>query len=224
MGDVDLFGTYHIDRPKKVNEELSAFCDGADVFFVEAPREEATVDDERALLIRNPVFWITAWLVDLAWGLPGLALTGRLGPVDGYVTDIVAREQDINIEPVDMSLVRRAGEVGLWASVTSWILLLLAIFLFGLGVAFPSSDLIIWAVVVALAPVVPFAYRTLPERDETMAENIVEILAKDDSVQRGCLVVGHKHMSGVKDELEERGVEVGKIHDPKFFRRSKSSG
>lgn len=223
MGDVDIFGTYHIDRPKKVKEELSVFCDGTDVFFVEAAREEATVDHERALLLRNPVLWITAWLVGLAWGLPGLALTGRLGPVDCYVTDVVAREQNINIEPVDMSLVRRASKVGLWVSATSWILLLLAIFLFGLGVALLSSDLIIWAVVVALAPVVPFAYRTLPERDETIAENIVEILDNDDSVQRGCLVVGRKHMSGVKDELEGRGVVVGKTHDPKFFCRSRSS-
>lgn len=220
MPRVDVFGTIHADRPRKVEAELSEFCDGVDVVFVEAPRESTTDADERTLLRKNPVFKITAWLLALAWGIPGLVLTGRWGPVDDYATTAVAAEHGADVEPVDKNLVRRAGEVSVWSTVLSWALLWLACSLFVLGILLPSVDHLVWAVVVAFVPIVPFAYGTLGERDETMAENIEDILTAREDVQHGCLVVGRGHVRGVVEDLAETDVEVGRTHKSRFVRRT----
>lgn len=220
MPEVDIFGTYHIDRPSKVKSELTEFSEGADVFFVEAPREESDNDDEWTLTLRNPIMQITSWILNFLWGILGFLLTGRWGPVDGYVTDVVAQEQEIDIEPVDMNLVRRASDISIRMTILSWFLLLLALALFVLGGLFVYWPLVIWAIVVGFAPIVPFAYGTLSERDERMVENIEHVFSIRDDVENACLVVGHRHMDGVRNELAETDIEVGELHKSKFFRRN----
>jgi len=67
---------------------------------------------------------------------------------------------------------------------------------------------------------VPFAYWTLPERDEEMANNIEDILKTRDEFDRGCLVAGRGHMEGVIEQLEESDVEVNRVHKSKFLRNT----
>jgi pheromone shutdown protein TraB len=63
-------------------------------------------------------------------------------------------------------------------------------------------------------------YQTLGDRNAVIAENIAEILDEREGSSRGCLVVGHKHMDGVIEELEKNDVVVGKTHKSKFLRRA----
>lgn len=220
MTEVDGFGTLHIDRPNKVRAELTEFSDGVSVFFVEGPRNEPNEADERRLILRNPIMWVTGWILEVMWGSLGFLLTRRWGPVDGYVTDRVSQEQDIEIEPVDLNLVRRASDVSIWITLLSWIVLLLAFVLFSLAVLWTSWILTVWAIVVGFAPVVPFGFGTLSERDEEMANNIEDILSNRENVQRSCLIVGRRHMDGVMDELADKDIKVGQIHKSKFLRRN----
>lgn len=220
MAKVDIFGTLHVDRPKKVKRELAEFCTDADVLFVESPRDKPDNADEREMFLRNPIFSVTGRLLDFAWGPIGFLLTGEFEPIDGYVTEVVSQEQNIDIEPVDMNLVRRAGEVSIITTVVSWFWLILTVSVFVFGALQLSPNLIIWAAVLGFAPLVPFAYVTLSERDEQIAENIQHTFSTESGVQRGCLVVGRGHMSGVIEELEESDIEVDKTHKSKFCRRN----
>lgn len=172
------------------------------------------------MILRNPVIWLTGWIVEFAWGLLGLLLTRSWGAVDGYVTEAVSQDRHIDIERVDMNLVRRASDVPFWLTVLSWLLLLIAIGLFGFGLLV-SIQFAIIGVVVGFAPVVPFAFGTLSERDELIAENIRNVFSSRDDVQHGCLVVGRRHMPGVIDELKDTEVDVVDIHKSKSLRRNK---
>jgi len=220
MSKVSGFGTTHIDRPSKVKTELTEFCENVDVFFVESPKDEPSSIDERNLILRNPIMWVTGWIVDFVWGVPGFILTGSPRPVDGYVTDAISEEQDIPIEPVDMNLMERAGEVPFWLTVLSWISVLVAISIFVLGIMATSLKLVLGSFIIGFAPAALFAVLTKSERDMEMAENIDQFLANHEDVESACLIAGKKHIPGVVDQLKKRGVDVQKVHKSKFFRKS----
>ncbi|MEA5387259.1 hypothetical protein VB779_09470 [Haloarculaceae archaeon H-GB11] len=203
MPEVDGFGTLHLDRPAKVRAELTEFSDGVSIFFVEGPRNQPNKADLRRLILRNPIMWVTDWILYVVWGVPGLLLTKKWGPVDGSITESVSQEEDIEIEPVDLNLVRRASDVSIWVSIFSWFMLLLSIALVFLSVLWGSWNLTVLAMVVGFLPVVPFAFGTLSERDAEMAKNIDEILSNRDDVQRTCIIAGRRHIDGVVDELEK---------------------
>lgn len=220
MSELDIFGTFHIDRPSKVKRELEDFCEDADVLFIESPRNRPNESDEREMLIRNPIFWITGWILEIAWGLLGFVLTGRYGPVDGYATDKVSNEKKIKTEPVDMNLVRRVSEVSIYVTVFSWIWLILTLGLFVIGVWLLAPNIIIWSVLFGLLPIVPLAFGTASERDKLMAENIHQVFSKQENVKQGCLIVGQCHIEGVIEELEDSNVEIGETHKSKFLRQN----
>lgn len=219
MAKVDVFGTKHVDRPSKVREELEEFADDADILFSEEPQPTPTPSDKRGLFLRNPTIYLTGTIVSWLWAWPGFFLTGRFSTVDVVATENVAQDNGLDIKPVDLNLHRRASDVGLAVTVLSWIWFALVVILFVLGLlALSSIDLTV-AFAGGFLPVFLLIRWTLSERDETMAENIEEILSMHDDLDRGCLVVGNGH-SGVAEELEERGVEVGRVHKSKFFRRN----
>lgn len=218
MVQVDVFGTYHIDRPGKMKKELRDISTDAEVFFAELPREETKTSHEIQLLFRNPTLRITGWILNGFWGVFGFLLTGQFDSVDAFVTREVAHERSMEVEPVDLNLVRRASNIALPLTVASWIWFLLIVCVFVFGVFLWSDFYIISAVAMGFLPLLPFAYSTLSERDSEMAKNIEDILTSRDDVSRGCLVVGHKHMDGVIEELEKNNVEIGEKHKPKFFR------
>lgn len=216
---VDIFGTYHLDRPTKVESELSEFAQEVDVFFVEAPHEPTTNRDELLILLRNPVMSIAGLLLDLLWGTLGFLLTRRFGPVDGTVTDRVATEQGIEIAPVDMNLIQRASDVSLLISVVSWVMFIMSLIIIASGILFTSLGVLSWGIVIGLLPLLPFVFSTLDERDDIMAQNIEDTLSSCGNVEQGCLVVGHKHMNGIVEALEDKDVQVGEQHKSKLFRR-----
>lgn len=220
MSQVDVFGTYHIDRPSKVKDELSEFAQKTDVFFVEAPYDPVSREDKIAIFYRNPLTLLAGLLLDILWGSLGFLLTRSFGPVDASVTNRVAEKYGIDIAPVDVNLVQRSSEVSLLISVASWIFFVFSLLLITFGILFTSFGIIAWGLVVGLFPILPLAYLTLGERDGMMAKNIEKTLKTSDGIERGCLIVGHKHMNGVVGDLKERGVEVGKQHKSKVFRRS----
>lgn len=220
MAEVDAFGTLHVDRLSKVTDELNEFADDADVLFVEGPREEPDNSDELGMLLRNPALYLTGIILDWFWGMLGFLLTRQFKPVDGVATETVAQRKELDIEPVDLNLPRRASEVGLAVTVLSWLWFAMAAVIFVLGVMASSIGVLIFAIAVGFMPAVPFAYWTLSERDEVMAENIEEILSTNDDLDRGCLVAGKKHMDGVVEQLEESDVEVSQVHKSKWLRRS----
>jgi pheromone shutdown protein TraB len=88
------------------------------------------------------------------------------------------------------------------------------------GVLASTIEILVLAIAVGFLSVVPFAYWTLSERDEVMAENIEEILATNDGFNRGCLVAGRRDMDGVVEQLEESDVEVSQVHKSNWLRRS----
>lgn len=218
MTDVSVFGTFHWDRPGKVEAELSEFSKDVDVFFVESPKEESDNSDEQRLLLRNPIISITGLILDFVWGLFGFIITQSWRPVDAYVTDKVADKQDIDISQVDMNLIRRASNVNILITAISWFLLLVMVALLAVGMLTLTLFPIGLAVVVGFVPLVPFAYWTLPERDEIMAKNIQEFIETHEGVDNVCLVVGQKHMKGVIDQLKDENIDVNKAHKSKFLR------
>jgi hypothetical protein len=117
MAEVDAFGTLHVDRLSKVTGELDEFADDADVLFVEGPREEPDNSDDLGMLLRNPALYLTGIILDWFWGLLGFFLTRQFKPVDGVATETVAQRKELDIEPVDLNLPRRASEVGLVVTV-----------------------------------------------------------------------------------------------------------
>lgn len=220
MPQVDVFGTYHIDCPNKVKDELIEFAQETDVFFVEAPYDPVSTKDEMKIFLRNPLILFAGLLLDILWGSLGFLLTRSFGPVDATVIGRVAEKYGIDIAPVDVNLIQRSSEVSLLISVTSWILFVLILLLIAFGILFTSFGIIAWGLFIGILPIIPLAYLTLDERDGTMAKNIENTLKTSDDIERGCLVVGHKHMSGVVEDLKQRDVEVGKQHKSKVFRRS----
>lgn len=220
MAEVDAFGTLHVDRLSKVTDELDEFVDDADVLFVEGPREEPDTSDKLGMVLRNPALYLTGIILDWFWGILGFLLTRRFQPVDAVATETVAQRKELDIEPVDLNLPRRASEVGPVVTVFSWLWFAIAAVVFVLGVLASSIGALIFAVAVGFLPAVPFAYWTLSERDEVMAENIEEILSTNDNLDRGCLVAGGGHMDGVVEKLEESDVEVSQVHKSKWLRRS----
>ena len=52
------FGTYHVDRPNKVQDELGEIAEEADVILVESPRIQEGDDNKLDLLIQNPMMLI----------------------------------------------------------------------------------------------------------------------------------------------------------------------
>ncbi|WP_436906526.1 hypothetical protein [Halosimplex marinum] len=220
MAEVDAFGTLHVDRLSKVTDELNEFADDADVLFVEGPREEPDDSDELGMLLRNPALYFTGIILDWFWGILGFLLTRQFKPVDGVATETVALRKDLDIKPVDLNLPRRASEVSLIITALSWLWFVIAAVIFVLGVLASSIGVLIFAIAVGFLPVVPFAYWTLSERDEVMAENIEEILSSNDELNSGCLVAGRGHIDGVVEELEESDVEVSQVHKSKWLRRT----
>jgi len=220
MTEVDAFGTLHVDRLSKVMDELDEFADDADVLFVEGPRDESDNSDELNLLLRNPALYLTGIILDWFWGIFGFILTRQFKPVDGVATEKVAQKRGLHIEPVDLNLQRRASEVSFAVTAFSWLWTAIAIALSVLGLVATSIGVLVFAIAIGFLPAVPFAYWTLSDRDEVMAENIEEILATDESLDQGCLVAGRGHMDGVVEQLEESDVEVSQVHKSKWFRRS----
>jgi len=61
--------------------------------------------------IRNPAFYLTGVILQLAWGTIGLILTRQFDSFDAIATEKVAREKDLDVEPVDMNIPRKVSEV-----------------------------------------------------------------------------------------------------------------
>lgn len=232
MTKVDIFGTYHLDRPAKVEEELRMFASEADVFFTEEPRVETSKSAWNRLRLYNPAAWIAGRLLNSLWQAVGFLFTRQFGPVDAVVAQRVAHERDIRMVPVDANLAHRASEVNRRLTGFSWLWALLTIFVVFVGVVgwpqlptmygiSPSPTFLISSgVLMGFLPIVPIAYLTLDERNETIVENIETFLEEQENATRGCLVVGHKHIDGVVEALDESAVEVGRRHKPEFFRKS----
>lgn len=219
MAEVDTFGTLHVDCISKVTGELDEFADDADVLFVEEPREEPDNSDELSMFLRNPALYLTGIILEWFWAIFGFLLTRQFKPVDAVATETVAQRKELDIEPVDLNLPRRASEVGLVVTAFSWVWFTIAAAGFVLGVLGSSIEVLIFVIIIGLLPVGPFAYWTLSERDEVMAKNIEEVLSTNDDFNRGCLVAGRKHMDGVVEQLEESDVEVSQVHKSKWLRR-----
>lgn len=220
MAEFEAFGTTHVDRPSKVAEELSEFADDADILFIESPRGDPDNSDEYNMLIRNPALYITAVILEWLWGIIGFILTRRFAPVDRVVTEEVAREKDVDIEPVDLNIPRRMSEVHLVVTVLSWLWTVVVGFIFALGVFASSIAVLGYAVVLGLLPILPFSQLTLSERDEVMAENIQQILSTNDDVSKGCLIAGRDHLDGVEEQLEASYIQVSQTFKSKWLRRS----
>lgn len=232
MARVDIFGTYHIDRPKKVEEELREFSSEVEIFFTEEPQEEADQSDWKTLRIHNPTVWIAGLLLNFFWRTGGFLLTRRFNPVDAVVSKKIARERGLEVLPVDETIVKRASEVSLLLTVFSWIWVALTMVVVAFAIVLWPKTLLVYdlplssvffvssAVMMGFIPVVPLAYLTLEERNDVIADNIENILQERGEPSRGCLIVGHKHLDGVVEALEERAVDVGKTHKPKFFRKT----
>ncbi len=167
------------------------------------------------MLLRNPALYLTGIILDWFWGILGFLLTHQFKPVDGVATETVVQKKELDIQPVDLSLPRRASEVGLAVTVFSWLWFAIVAAIFVLGLLAFSIGILTFAIAVGLLPVVPFAYWTLSERDEVMAKNIEEISSTNDNLNKGCLIAGRGHMDGVVEQLEDSNVEISQVHKSK---------
>ena len=220
MAELIGFGTYHADRPKKVQDELSELAEGADVIFVESPRVEQNDDAKLDLLIHNPMMLIAGAFLRFFWGLFGWILIRTWRPVDAHAVDMVSEEHDIAVEPVDMNIVDYACDVGLQKTVFSWLIFVTSVSLLVYGALSASISAILLGVIFGFAPASIFAKRTLAERDRRMSENIREIVISHENIETGCLVSGNDHIEGISDELAETEIAVSKVHKSKFLRRT----
>jgi hypothetical protein len=220
MAELLGFGTYHVDRPKKVQDELGEIAEEADVILVENPRIQEGDDDKLDLLIQNPMMLIAGAFLSFFWGLFGWVLTRTWRPVDAHAVDMVSEEQEITVEPVDMNIVDYACDVGLQKTVFSWVVFILSVSLLGYGVISISVSSVLLGVILGFAPASIFARRTLVERDRRMSENIREIIISHENIETGCLVSGNGHLDGISEELAETEITVSKIHKSKFLRRN----
>lgn len=232
MTQVDIFGTYHIDRPRKVKEELREFSTDAEIFLTEQAKEPASVSEWIELLAWNPAMFISGWCLNFFWGVLGFLLTRRFDSVDGVATKKIAKERGIPIEPVDMDVVREMSDVGALFTACSWIwgLFVVTVLSFGIGVhpavfivyGYPASGpfFVLSAYLLGLLPVVAWAKTSLQARDEVMAKNIEQVLDSRDDIERACLVVGHEHADGIANELRDRDFEVDEPFQTEFFRQS----
>lgn len=232
MSDVDIFGTYHLDRPSKVKKELGDHSTEADVFFTEVPREGIEQFGWIDLALRNPAVLVAGKLLNVFWVTGGFLLTRRFDTVDSVVTEKIASERDMEMLPVDQSVIPDAIDVNPLTTILSWVWLLLASVVLIYAIDLWPNALLVYdfqlssfffislAVLIAFVPILPLVYQTLGDRNAVIAENIAEILDEREGSSRGCLVVGHKHMDGVIEELEKNDVVVGKTHKSKFLRRA----
>lgn len=230
MPQIGIFGTYHVDKPSKVKEELSEFADDIDVIFIESPEDEVEIQGQVEYLLRNPSLWLGSWLISLLWSTIGFILTRQRDSVDGYVARQVAKEKEVDIVPVDMNIVADLSDVRILVTVLSWIWFIFAVSslvstvsgltslvqfqLFGADVI--ESVLIF--LLIGLLPVVTWAYTTDSERNKIMSENITKHLCENDSLENGCLVVGNDHLE-IQDNLKDTPVEVNKTHKSKWLRK-----
>lgn len=217
MAECETFGTFHVDRPSKVKNELSETADDADILFIESPRGD---DYKSELRIRNPAFYLTGVILKLLWGTLGLFLTGQFDSTDGVATKKVARDKDLDIEAVDMNIPRRMSEVHPAVTVFSWLWAMMVIILFTLGVWEFSATFLLSGFLLGFIPSFLFSHLKLSERDEVMAGNIETILSADDGINKGCLVAGGGHIDGVEEQLEETSVEVSGTFKSKWLRYS----
>lgn len=230
MPQIGIFGTYHVDKPSKVKEELSEFADDIDVIFIESPEDEVEIQGQVEYLLRNPSLWLGSWLISLLWSTFGFILTRQRDSVDGYVARQVAKEKEVDIVPVDMNIVADLSDVRILVTVLSWIWFIFAVSslvstvsgltslvqfqLFGADVI--ESVLIF--LLIGLLPVVTWAYTTDSERNKIMSENITKHLCENDSLENGCLVVGNDHLE-IQDNLKDTPVKVNKTHKSKWLRK-----
>lgn len=230
MPQIGIFGTYHVDKPSKVKEELSEFADDIDVIFIESPEDEVEIQGQVEYLLRNPSLWLGSWLISLLWSTIGFILTRQRDSVDGYVARQVAKEKEVDIVPVDMNIVADLSDVRILVTVLSWIWFIFAVSslvstvsgltslvqfqLFGADVI--ESVLIF--LLIGLLPVVTWAYTTDSERNKIMSENITKHLCENDSLENGCLVVGNDHLE-IQDNLKDTPVKVNKTHKSKWLRK-----
>ena len=234
MTRIDLFGTIRLDRPSKLRSELEVVSAEADVLFVGAPSDTPTRAERRELLLRHPSMYLMGVLLSSVWGLPGLLLTRRFESVDRVVPDRVADETGVEIEPVGSSLVRAVGDVSAVESVLSWFQFsVTGLCLLSSAVLF-AGQLLVPTVSVGVSPltlgasgffvgVLPAAFLardTLSARNEAVATTVDRIVSDRDDIDVGCLVVGYTHVSGVKQQLEQRQIDVGRTHRSKFARRN----
>jgi len=231
---VDLFGTIRLDRPSKLRAELENFSTEADVFFVGEPSDTPTKEERQELLLKHPSVYLVATLLGVVWGIPGALLTRQFDSVDRVITDQVAAEHGIRVEPVDLSLVRAAGDISAMETVLSWfqfsvtaVFLLASVVLFAgrlLVSTFPVgiSPLTLGACgfVVGFLPAAFLARDTLSARNEAMAANVERIVARRDDIDVACLVVGYTHVPGVKQQLKQRQIDTDRTHRSKFLRRN----
>ena len=235
MTRIDLFGTLRLDRPAKLRAELERFSQDADVLFVGDPADAPTAAERRALFLRHPSVFLAGVLLGPVWRVPGLLLTRRFDSVDRVVRERVAEDHSLDVEPVDLSLVRVTGDISPAETVLSWfqfsvtaVFVLASVALFAGQLLVPTlsvgvSPLTLGACgfVVGLLPAAFLARETLSARNEAVADNVERIVSDRDDLDVGCVVVGYTHVPGVKQALNERHVEVGRTHMSKFARRNR---
>jgi hypothetical protein len=234
VSKVDIFGTVHFDRPQKVQDELQEFARDADVLFSEDAGNQPTPADLRKLFFRNPSIYLMGKAVKWFWTIVSFPLVCKLDSVDSVVTERVADELNIAVIPVDKSMVHAESDVTNKTALISWVWAIIILLVFSSAVTVAVQQqltdavsptlspvlLALSAFVLAFLPSVSFAQRTLSERNDAIADNIEQFLISKEDADRGCLVVGRGHVSGVKKRLESSEVEVGEIHKSRIFRQS----
>lgn len=219
MVELIAFGTYHVDRSKKVENELSEFAEGVDVLFVEKPRIRQESNNKLDLLIRNPMMLIGGLFLGFFWGLLGFIITRKWRPVDAHAVDKVSDKYEINVESVDMNIVDYACDVTIVKTIFSWLVFVTSILLFILGIASYSIIYFLLGVIFAFAPVPVFATKTLSKRNERISKNILELFEEED-IEIGCLICGNKHINGITERLAKAGITISGEHKSKLLRRS----
>ena len=145
--DLRLFGAIHIDRPGKVQGELSAFAAGVDAVFVELPRE-LTWSDALGALVVAPSILLGGAVRVLIFG-PLLALSTRsMLPSEATAVERLANERDLPVHRVDVHPYRLLRSRPRWA-VPGWGVLGLFLAVSPLATLATAGPLIAGLVVVA---------------------------------------------------------------------------
>lgn len=98
---LDLFGVIHVDRPKKVTEELTAFAADADALFIEQPETEATLGILARTFVRTPLIFF-GLLAQIALLTPlYVVLNRRFDEAEAIATRRVAESRDLPVHEVD---------------------------------------------------------------------------------------------------------------------------
>lgn len=129
-----LFGVVHVDRPKKVAEELTSFAADADALFIEQPETEVTFGTLGRTFVRTPLFFL-GLVVQITLLTPlYVVLNRRFEEAEVIAVRRVAEAHDLPIHEVDDHPILYMSRAG------------------------PRWMLLNWGVLAALAWLVPLAF------------------------------------------------------------------